>query len=194
MGFFEYFSRLIHKNFTGKKEFVGGLDHIPRSRGGVRTAFGNPVNSHGGLDMGWFRRNIKEYRGELPGVMPGRYVKMHRLAAPYAKEALQRASDASDYKIFRFGDFVFRHQRHDKNRPLSYHSWGIAFDVNSEHNKSKGFGTKDKVPEPWSDEWNRIWPNGVTKEFVEAIESVGFKWGGRWGPWVDPMHFQLVGV
>ena len=196
MGFFEYFSRLMRKNFPGKKEFVGGLDHIPRSRGGVRTVFGNPVGENGRLDLAWKRKNIREYQGSnaLPGVAYGRYVKLHKLAEPYVREALQRAKDASDYKIHRFGDFVFRHQRNDRNRPISYHSWGIAFDINSEHNKAKDFETVDEIPKPWSDEWNEIWPNGVTREFVEAIESVGFKWGGRWGPWVDPMHFQLVGV
>ena len=182
------------KNFPGKKEFVGGLDHIPRSRGGVRAAFGNPVDKDGGLDLAWKKKNIREYQGAnaLPGVIPGRYVKLHRLAEPYVREALRRAFDTSRYRIFRFGDFVFRHQRRDKSRPLSYHSWGIAFDINSEDNKPIQFNDPTDKPEPWSDEWNKIWPKGVTREFVEAIESVGFTWGGRWKNFVDPMHFQLV--
>ena len=118
---------------------------------------------------------------------------MHKLVEPYVREGLRRAALVSDYKIHTFGDFFYRHIRHGgAGTPLSTHSWGAAFDVNDEDNKPRSF-PEGKCPEPWSDEWWAIWPNGVPRAFVEAIESVGLIWGGRWRPWTDNMHFQAMG-
>lgn len=174
--------------------FDGPLVRLPKNRSEVYKIFGDPSDGRK-VSKAWYRENIRTYRKDhaLPGVNPRRYVKLHKLAEPYVREALRRAQQASDYKIHAFGDFVYRHQRHDPRRPLSYHSFGIAFDINPKDNKAQRFKSKLAVPPPWSPDWMKIWPNGMDRAFVEAIESVGFRWGGRWKPWTDKMHFELIG-
>ena len=39
-----------------------------------------------------------------------------------------------------------------------------------------------------------LWPDGLPRAFVEAFESVGFSWGGRWKGYCDPMHFSFSGA
>ncbi len=170
----------------------GPLRSQPRSRTEVYEMFGNP--GVGDADQAWVRENIIECHGNtrLPGVPSKWYVKLNKHIEPYAREALRRASISSAYEIERFGGFVFRHQRHDSSQPLSYHSWGICFDVNSSDNGAKSYKAGE-APVPWSAEWMRIWPKGVDEAFVLAMESCGFSWGGRWSTFVDPMHFQFTG-
>jgi hypothetical protein len=114
---------------------------------------------------------------------------MHKLFEPYLREALRRcrATNTLD-EIVTMGCYNFRHQRHDKARPLSYHSWGIAVDINSLRNKAVNIA----APRPWGPQWMEIWPLGVSEGLVAAFESVGFSWGGRWQSFPDPMHFELV--
>lgn len=171
--------------------FHGPLAELPQNRADVYRIFGNPANG-GKVDKKWRRENIRTYRKAhaLPGVDPHRYVKLHRLAEPYFREALRRAALVSDYKIHTFGDFVFRLMR-SKNR-LSYHSFGIAMDINSDDNPPIRYNTAAEAPEPWSEEWHRIRPRGMPREFVEAIKSVGFSWAGDWSRFKDDMHFELV--
>lgn len=169
--------------------FVGTLETIPRNRAEVYKTFGNPGT--GKADKKWVKSNIITVR-DLPGVPHKWYVQLHRLAEPYVREALRRAKEASNYEIERFAGFVFRHQRHDSSRPLSYHSWGIAVDVNPNQNQAKTYSKLVLSPKPWTPGWREIWPNGVDEAFVTAFESVGFSWGGRWQSFRDPMHFELV--
>lgn len=172
-------------------DFHGPLDAFPRNRREIYKMLGNPANG-GKADRKWVRENIRTYRKKhaLPGVDPHRYVKMHRLMEPYAREAMARATSVSDYVVDRFGCYVFRLMR-SVNR-LSLHSWGWAFDINPHENFSKRYASIEKVPAPWSEEWYLTWPNGMDKAFVDAIKSVGFSWGGDWRTFKDPMHFELV--
>lgn len=170
--------------------FDGPLQRIPRNRAEVYATFGDP--GKGTPDQEWEKANIITVR-DLPGVPHRWYFQCHRLAEPYIREALRRALLVDpDYEIERAASFVFRHQRHDPKRPLSYHSWGIAFDVDPGLNSGKTFAP-DKTPIPFSKEWNKQWPKGLSRPFVEAVESVGFAWGGRWKGYCDPMHFEFVG-
>lgn len=170
--------------------FDGPLERIPRNRAEVYATFGNPGTGH--PDPAWEKANIVEKR-DLPGVPHKWYFQCHRLVEPYIREALRRALLADpDYEIVTAASYVFRHQRHDPKRPLSYHSWGIAFDIDPSLNSGKTFDVK-KTPPPWSKEWRKHWPKGLSQEFVEAVESVGFAWGGRWRGYIDPMHFEFVG-
>ena len=170
--------------------FDGPLDRVPRNRADVIALLGNPGT--GAVDTAWKKANIITVR-DLPGVPAKWYFETHRLIEPYIREALRRAHVAApEYTIERAASFVFRHQRHDPKRPLSYHSWGVAFDVDPGHNESASFAP-GQAPAPFSAAWHIRWPNGLPQAFVEAIESVGFTWGGRWKGFVDPMHFEFVG-
>lgn len=180
--------------------FDGPLERVPRNRADVIALLGNP--GVGVVDRSWYRANIVTVR-DLPGVPTKWFFETHRLIEPYIREALRRARAATPtYAIERAASFVFRHQRHDTPekarregravRPLSYHSWGVAFDVDPSLNQAVSFATGQR-PEPFSREWRVRWPSGLPREFVEAVESVGFAWGGRWATFCDPMHFEFVG-
>jgi hypothetical protein len=178
----------------------GPLIRQPKNRTEVYSLFGNPGT--GTVNALWKAQNIRELHGvdRLPGVPDKWYVKLHKDVEPYAREGLRRCQISSTYEIARFGGFVFRHIRHDPDRPLSYHSWGIAFDVDADLNFSRRF-SKGASPKPWSPEWMAIWPRGVDEEFVNALASCGFRWGGDWDgdrdagdhTYIDPMHFEWVG-
>lgn len=170
--------------------FDGPLPRVPRDRSDVIALLGNP--GKGAVDPAWEKANIVTVR-DLPGVPTKWYFQTHRLIEPYIREALRRAKAAApDYEIVTAASFVFRHQRHDKTRPLSYHSWGVAFDIDPKANHSSNF-SPGQTPEPFGAAWRAHWPKGLPRAFVEAIESVGFAWGGRWKSFCDPMHFEFVG-
>jgi hypothetical protein len=169
-----------------------GPGAIPESRNGVYRLYGNPGS--GKVDRKWQRKHMVMAR-DLPGTWnkgKGRLY-CHKLTEERLREALRRCQvlGVLGY-IERLGCFNFRHQRHDPSRPLSYHSWGIAVDINPKDNSPKRFGIRME-PKPFSDVWWDYWPKGVPPELVEAFESTGWTWGGRWSRFVDPMHFQLVG-
>jgi hypothetical protein len=122
------------------------------------------------VDADWERAHMVLAR-HLPGYSKDVYC--HRLAEPYLREALRRAlAAAPDYAVYSIGCFCPRHMRHDPKRPLSLHSYGAACDANAPDNKPN---TPGNLPPAW----------------VEAWESVGWIWGGRWR-WRDAMHFQLA--
>jgi hypothetical protein len=171
--------------------FDGPLAKQPQNRTEVYAVFGNPGVA--AVDGAWQTANILTTRN-LPGVPSKFYFQCHKLVEPYLREGLRRAQlSAPDYKIERAASFVFRHQRHDPSLPLSYHSWGIAIDIDPDTNFAKTFTSAVGTPVPWSDAWKKIWPKGLPQPFVTAMESVGFRWGGRWKGFCDPMHFEWVG-
>lgn len=178
------------------KPFDGPLDALPRNRKEVYKIFGNPGAVK--LERKWKRKNIVTVR-DLPGVPRKWHVSLHRLAEPYVREALRRAALVSDYRIDRFGAFVFRRIQRDPSKPLSMHSWGIAFDIDSRRNFSRTF-KRGRGPVAWSPEYMRIWPDGLDRAFIEAVQSVGFAWGSDWDEdgvstdhtYYDPMHCELV--
>lgn len=171
--------------------FEGPIGYLPQNRRGVYNIFGNPSNGSK-VDKRWYKENIRTFRKAmaLPGVDPHRYVKLHKLAEPYVREALRRAQSVSDYKIITFGAYNFRLIR-GVNR-LSYHSWGIAFDINPAQNPAIRYEKAAEKPEPFSEEWHSLRPYAMDKPFVDAIKSVGFGWGGDWNTFADDMHFELV--
>jgi hypothetical protein len=76
------------------------------------------------------------------------------------------------------GCYNFRPMR--GGHALSMHSYGIALDLDPEHNP---FGQK------WIDHKNMM-----PLEVVEIFESAGWTWGGRWPSKPDPMHFQAAAI
>ncbi len=59
----------------------------------------------------------------------------------------------------------------------SWHSWGLAVDINASCN-------------PMSTRWRCNIPPPI----VELWESAGFYWGGRYDGTRDPMHFEYLGT
>jgi hypothetical protein len=179
--------------------FDGPLAQRPRDRRECNRMFGDPTRGGAYVndaDPSWRAHHIIELHGDeafLP-VLAKSYFPIHHDIEPYAREAFRRAESAVPGYIQRPGTwgYNFRHMRHDPKMPLSYHSWGIAIDVNPATNSAVSFGA-DKYPAPWCPEWNKRWPKGVPQAIVLAFESCGFRWGGRWTDYCDPMHFEWLG-
>lgn len=181
--------------------FDGPQTHRPKNLAGIKEMFGDPTRR--GLylkvpDPKWVKASIIELHGSseafLPVLAPD-YFPIHKLIEPYAREAFKRAEAAAPGYIQRPGTwgFNFRHMRHDVKMPLSYHSYGIAIDVNPNMNSAHEFAA-GTTPTPWSPRWLTRWPNGCPKAVVDAFKSCGFSWGGDWHGYCDPMHFEWVGA
>lgn len=200
--------------------FDGPLSRRPVTVADLNAAYGDPTR--GGLylkvaDPVWEKQHLRTLEpGSLTLVFsngPGRYVTVNEAVVPYLVEGLRRAESAwftlpagdrsrvQDPK-FRVGGYNFRRMRHDTPerakaegrplRPLSRHAWGAAVDVDADNNAAREFPAGG-TPLPWSPEWRAVWPRGLEPWFVLAMESVGFRWGGRWRGFCDPMHFELCG-
>lgn len=201
--------------------FDGPLSKRPGTVAELNAAYGDPTR--GGLylkvaDPVWKKAHLVTVE---PGTLPlvnregdGRYVTVNEAMLPYLVEGLSRARDANfrlsggnpanmtGGPLYRVGGFNFRRMRHDTPerakaegrplRPLSRHSWGAAVDIDADNNAAKEFAA-GRTPVPWSAEWTAVWPRGLQPWFVEAMESVGFRWGGRWQGFCDPMHWELCG-
>lgn len=76
------------------------------------------------------------------------------------------------------GTFMWRRIKGSKN--LSTHAFGIAIDINVERSSYWRWTFKGQ---------KMVWKNRVPQEVVDAFESEGFIWGGRWAHY-DTMHFE----
>jgi hypothetical protein len=173
-------------------DFDGGLDRIPVGRAELVATYGD-VEATTGRDgklrvsRAWERESMMLAR-RLPGY--GRPLYVHRTMEPYLREGLRRALLAEpSWRPKAIGCFNPRRMRHDGTMPLSLHSWGVAIDIDAADNG--GEYVRDRV-EPWSPAWMKIWPSGLPRTVVEAFESCGWEWGGRWRTYLDPMHLQLA--
>jgi hypothetical protein len=180
----------------------GPATRQPRNSQETYDLLGNPGTVE--ADPVWEKQNIvwchaNGSRAVLPGVPEKYWVGVHKVVEPYLREALLRCQQSSSYKIDRLGCYVFRHIRHDPERPLSVHSWGAAVDINSQDNAARSFD-RGTAPQAWSPEWNKIWPKGMPPEFIAAFRSCGFAWGSDWDEdgstedeaYLDTMHFEWI--
>jgi hypothetical protein len=178
----------------GWPAFTGPLESIPAGRAEMVAVYGMPditYTKSGKIKADHHGRLSTVPAADIPGY--ARKIYMHRLVQPYFIEAMRRSTIACpDYNFGSIGCYNPRHQRYDPKRPLSDHTWGIAFDINPKQNRA--FLRKRGDPLPFTPGWEQRsdLPRGV----VEAWESVGFDWGGRWGSgerggFCDPMHFSL---
>lgn len=174
------------------KPFEGPLERIPVGRTEMIKVYGDPDVSYkedGSVVVSkkWANQHgVTVSAALIPGYEHRMW--MHKLVAPYFREAMRRSVEVAPwYKFEKIGCFAPRHQRHDKTRPLSDHTWGIAFDINP--SKNKAFYRKEGDPKPFEAEWIRY--SNIPSSVVEAWESVGFEWGGRWETFCDPMHMSL---
>ena len=129
------------------------------------------------IDPNWEQANIIELDVgmQLPLPTGGKVnkIRVHREAAPAFRKAfelIRQKGLESFIKTFD-GTFVPRHINWNPTKPLSYHSWGIAIDLNAQENPLGGPASEGNI---------KLWE--------EAFDPAGFNW---LGPNYDPMHFEL---
>lgn len=120
----------------------------------------------------------------------GMDISVNKKIAPKLKEV----GDAIDSKYahsdttyyFSSGRYTFVNSgtynfRENTNSPgiLSSHAFGLSWDLNANTNW-------DNVLEPMACIVD------IPPEVVEVFESRGFRWGGRYWPYFDPMHFEYL--
>ncbi len=106
-------------------------------------------------------------------------VRCHRLIADSLVGAFAEIAakpKLRDQVLFWSGGFVPRHIGRNPSRPLSPHSWGVAFDLNDHWN-------------PWGEPGAPKGREGSLVELVPVFEKWGFYWGRNFSK-PDPMHFQ----
>ncbi|ACY14183.1 M15 family metallopeptidase [Haliangium ochraceum] len=132
--------------------------------------------------------------------LPGRFNRgdgvihgVHTLAAPHLRLALDLCERFGVVdEIYRIGTFNYRHMRHDPKRPLSFHSYGIALDLNPRENFGWVPRGIEKAIAPFSEQWCEKYPRGLGETVVRCFKKAGYAWGGDWPSFRDPMHFELV--
>jgi len=129
------------------------------------------------IDPRWVSENIIEVDVGISLPLPGggsiSKIKVHKKVASYFIKAFKIIKENNLLnKIKTFdGTFNPRHMNWDPSKPLSFHSWGIAIDLNASENPLGG---------PASDANKELWE--------KAFKPAGFRW---LGPVYDPMHFEL---
>ena len=124
------------------------------------------------IDRAWARKNIVRTVFHT-----GQKTWCHRLIAEELKRLYKTACEESGYTPESIWSFVPRHMRWDNSKPLSRHSWGIAFDIDP---KLNGINKRSGTPLHEHPRW------------VEVFKEAGWSWGGDWSSYCDPMHFERV--
>lgn len=168
----------------------GGLDPIPK-RSQKNAVFGDAKL----LGEDGMKAHMVTIKG-LPGRFNtgvGRLPQVHNKIVPHVKLAFElwELFGVLD-EIYKIWFFNYRHIRHDSSRPLSYHAWGIACDINPKENFAWFPNRRDKGIKRFSDAWYRKYPRGLSEVAVLCMKKVGFRWGGDWRDYCDPMHFELL--
>ena len=153
---------------------------IPKGRAGVKRVYGtfSWVPTKGrfvDIDDKWERQNIQWFE-----LHTGQKRKFHKLAGEEFSLLYKKACEASGYTPDSVQTFVPRKIKATENSKLSYHTWGIAFDVDPREN-------------PWGGKQKDGSPSLVRQhmEFVDVFEKAGWTWGGRWKDGAgDDMHFE----
>lgn len=160
--------------------------------------YGNPdANGNGEADLGWEDANLIRFMPPWSMVLawdPAKTIRsfrIHRKCFVSLKDVFDviwvRAGQSQD-RIERDGlhlfggSYNFRLTRHGTR--LSTHAYGCAIDLNPEGNRMG-----------WA--WNPEDPNAkatMPLYVVEAFESEGWVFGGRWVSRPDAMHFQAAVV
>ncbi len=105
----------------------------------------------------------------------GKSFKIHSLVADdYQKAFNEIASKVSNYDITSIGSYLWRSNRNN-TKALSFHSWGVAIDINPQTNDNCTGGSCDHDI-----------PDSVVKIFAD--NNIG--WGGNWKSNKDYMHFS----
>lgn len=165
---------------------------IPGNHIAVNAMYGNPGDVK--LSRAWERSHMVLVKG-LPGSWnngKGR-IYCHRKMVPAVRELFRRCEAYGILdEVKTLGCFNYRVMKSNSAR-LSHHSRGVALDVNHADNRGRFYARGD-APEPWSERWRSTWPNGISMKLVQAFKECGFRWGGDWNTYKDPMHFELVHI
>jgi hypothetical protein len=76
---------------------------------------------------------------------------------------------------------------------VSYHSWGIAIDLNYKDNECPmKMLTEEELKKPEEERYPNTCAGGRNKFLYEKV-FWDWTWGGTWRPpyYTDPMHFEL---
>lgn len=144
----------------------------------------------GGSNPGSCYANAKAYvEKNLTSVsILGKSITVHKMAYPAFKAVADKLKNYKDYKINTIGAYIFRcnvnastsgkNDLCSEGCVLSAHSFGIAVDIN------------------WEENCNGCSKFTMPREIIDAFESYGFRWGGRYksifGATIDPMHFEYM--
>lgn len=144
----------------------------------IKALYGDPlplVKDDGTVSILWeYRMSAIALPGPVPlGWMPSVKTKTARFNQAIGEEVERvfyalRACGAWDHVVTFDGAYTWRSKRDSKK--LSMHAYGGAVDFNAATNK---LGTE----------------GDMHPLIVQAFESHGWTWGGRWSR-PDPMHFQ----
>ena len=106
-------------------------------------------------------------------------VECHRKVAEALAAAFREINDRGMTSLILSWDgmYVPRHINRDTGKPLSRHTWGIAFDINAKFNPYKA-----KPAKPGT--------QGSVHDLVPIFEEHGFFWGGYFKTSPDGMHFE----
>ena len=121
------------------------------------------------IEKAWVQKNITRVT-----LHTGQKVWIHRAVAFEMAELYEKACRLSGYTPGKVACWVARHMRWQKSRPLSRHSWGIAFDIDWHLNGIRMTDT----------------PLHRHPEWVSVFKDAGWTWGGDWRSYPDPMHFE----
>ncbi|XWN29932.1 MAG: M15 family metallopeptidase [Devosia sp.] len=143
---------------------------------------------------GWVRDNIEtavipqlvnmvDRQSSSPSLMTNGEIACHRLATPriQALFAAWETTGLLDRVLYYVGCFNPRLKRGATSpvrANLSNHSWGSAFDINSQEN---WLWEPDAI----------IGARGCVRELVHVANEEGFYWGGHFGN-KDGMHFEIA--
>ena len=129
------------------------------------------------IDPAWCAAHLSEvtppFDLRTPAGARVRTVRCHELVAPRLEASLRELQEQSLTHLLTTWDGcqVPRHMTWDPDRPLSYHTWGLAFDVNA---RSFPYNSKRRQD----------------SRLIALLERHGFLWGGQWHT-PDPMHFEI---
>jgi len=132
-----------------------------------------------------YGRNAKEVAAALTTVkIGGKVVLVHKKIAEPLRRVAARIAEAAkhDGALSRFFESLggtFNWRKIAGTDELSLHAWAIAIDLDTSRSS---YWRNTNTTQP-------VWKNQYPQAIVDAFESEGFVWGGRWYHY-DTMHFE----
>jgi hypothetical protein len=166
----------VPKNLSVKEitQMFGSFKHVYTGSGPLKRGIK--------IVDGWDIRNITTFIPTHPGDLPFKSMRVHKLLVPQLTALFDEWYNDGLYKYILSYAGAFYPRRIDAARKkLSNHSWGTAFDINSEYNR------RGQRPAPKGEK-------GSVYNLVPAAVKHGFTWGGVWVNNPDGMHFEAYEI